>query len=151
MKKRDFRLPIATMSEGEHEYTYHLDGQFFKDLERDEIIDSDVDATVTIVRRGDRYEATFDVVGAVTVACHRCLEPLQLQIDDEYRLQIRFGVDYDDSTDGLLILGDRDLTLDIAPILADTVQLNIPLRAVHPDGECDPDMTARFNVDEYDE
>ena len=145
MKDKRFNIPIATLSEGGHHYDFHLDRSFFEELEREEILDSDIDATVDINRRGDHYEILFRTEGEITVECHRCLDPLKLPVEAEYDIKVTYGEDYDDSKDGLLIIPDESRDLDVAPILADTVQLTIPMRAVHQECECNPEMEARIS------
>lgn len=142
VKKTPYQLPIATLGEGQHHYDFHLDAPFFGEQEREGILDSDIDAAVDINRRGDRYEVRCIVDGEITVACDRCLEPLQLPVEAEYNVNVTFGEDYDDTREGVLVLPYTARTLDIAPLLADTVLLTIPIRAVHEEGKCDPAMEA---------
>ncbi|MCM1291651.1 MAG: DUF177 domain-containing protein [Prevotella sp.] len=145
MKKTDFMLPVAILTEGEHQYEYSLDADFFKNLGNDEILNSNIDATVDVIRRGDRYILSFAVKGDITIPCHRCLDPLSLPVDARYELNLRYGDRYDDTNDGILVIPQNQRDLDVAPLIADTVLLTIPLRAVHPDGGCNPDMEARIS------
>ena len=58
-------------------------------------------------------------------------------MEANYDLAVKYGDEYDDSKDGVLIVPEGDNVLDVAPIVYDTVALCIPLQHVHAEGECD--------------
>ena len=58
-------------------------------------------------------------------------------VEANYDLAVKYGDEYDDSKDGVLIVPEGDNVLDVAPIVYDTVALCIPLQHVHAEGECD--------------
>lgn len=55
------------------------------------------------------------------------------------------GDDYDDSRDGVLVIPCNWRELDLAPLMRDTALLTIPIKHVHPDGECNVAMLEQLN------
>lgn len=140
MKKDTYLIPLAQMPEGEQKYEFHCGKDFFESLDRREMLDCDVNVNLVVKHKNDAYKLLFTLDGNMTVACHRCLDPLTLPVDVEYETSVRYGDEYDDSADGILIIPQDMVKLDVAPIIADTIELSIPMRAVHPEGECNADM-----------
>lgn len=129
------------MPEGTQEFAYHLDKQFFVNMESADVHDADLDVKLTVVHKHDIYNLAFHITGTVTLICDRCLDDLILPIDVTYDVAVKYGDDYDE-TDELLIIPETDLTLNVSYMIYDTVSLAIPLKHVHPMGKCNRAMSA---------
>lgn len=129
------------MPEGTQEFAYHLDKQFFVNMESTDVHDADLEARLTVVHKHDMYNLAFHITGTVTLICDRCLDDLILPIDVTYDIAVKYGDDYDE-TDELLIIPQTDLTLNVSYMIYDTVSLAIPLKHVHPMGKCNRAMSA---------
>ena len=55
-----YKLPLKSLAKGTHEFDYHLDKQFFADMESADIHDADVKVKVTLNYNGDVYD--FNIV-----------------------------------------------------------------------------------------
>lgn len=140
-----YKVELSSKQEGKYEQDFVCDTEFFKNMEHPEIIRSDVKVHMDMTRRGDVYDMKFTVKGGIEVPCDRCLDPLPLDVDTSYELKVKYGEDYDDGTDNLLIIPYSDTYLNVAYILADTILLTIPLRHVHPQGQCNRAMAAALH------
>ena len=138
---KEYELQLKSLPKGEHVFSYHLDDKFFATMESADIKGGSIDAEVVVVATADAYELTFSVVGEVTVECDRCLDDMSCPVDAEYHTFVRFGSEYDDSTDDLLIIPESDNGLDVSRLLYDTVALALPLQHVHDEGECNEEMS----------
>ncbi|ROT21558.1 DUF177 domain-containing protein [Muribaculaceae bacterium Isolate-110 (HZI)] len=136
-----FSIPLKTMPEGTQEFAYHLDKQFFVNMESTDVHDADLEVRLTVVHKHDMYNLAFHITGTVTLICDRCLDDLILPIDVTYDIAVKYGDDYDE-TDELLIIPQTDLTLNVSYMIYDTVSLAIPLKHVHPMGKCNRAMSA---------
>lgn len=91
------------------------------------------------------------------VPCDRCLDPIDIDVDTTYHITVKYGEDYNDETDDLLIIPQSDTYINVAYMLYDTLVLTIPLRHVHPLGKCNRAMAAALSkhrsigVDDTDE
>lgn len=129
------------MPEGTQEFAYHLDKQFFVNMESTDVHDADLDVKLTVVYKHDLYSLAFHITGTVTLICDRCLDDMLLPVDETYDIAVKYGEDYDE-TDELLIIPESDQTLNVSYMIYDTVSLAIPLKHVHPAGKCNRAMSA---------
>lgn len=137
---KTYQLALASLPAGTTERDYRLDTAFFRAMEQPDIIGADVRVSLHIDHRNDAYYLRIAACGELSIPCDRCLEPMSLAVDEYEELTVRYGQEYDDSKEGLLILPESESTLDMAPLLCDMLMLCIPMRHVHAEGECDPAM-----------
>lgn len=140
-KFSEFKLPLKTMGQGREVFHYHLDKQFFVNMESADIHGADLDVTLEVEHKGEDYNLHFHVTGNVTLLCDRCLDALLHDVDTTYDITVRYGDRYCDDSDTVLEIPESDATLNVAYMLYDTVALTIPLKHVHPAGKCNKAMS----------
>lgn len=140
-KFSDYKLQLASLPVGEHTFTYHLDKQFFANMEADDIRDAEVEVTLTLQHRRDAYDLTFHLLGTLTVPCDRCLDDLELPVDTSYHVVVKYGDDYRDE-DEYMEIPASETSLNVAYMVYDTAVLAIPMKHVHPLGKCNRAMTS---------
>lgn len=149
-------LPLKSLGDAIEEFDYHLGPDFFREMECADVLSADVQAEISVRRVGDVFGLTIAVNGAIGIVCDRCLEQMSHKVDTTYSVSVKFGQEYDDSDDNVVIIPQNDNVMDVSRLVYDTIMLTIPLQHVHPDGECDPGMTAKLaahravDVDDYD-
>lgn len=136
-----YKLPLKSLPSGSHEFEYELGKQFFEDMESADIRDAHLKVIAIVNVKGDVFELTLRVSGEITLICDRCLDEMQWPIDTEYKIFVKYGEDYNDDSDTLLVIPESDNFLNIAYILYDTVALTIPIKHVHPAGKCNRAMS----------
>ncbi|MCM1093696.1 MAG: DUF177 domain-containing protein [Bacteroides sp.] len=136
-----YKLPLKSLPSGSHEFEYELGKQFFEDMESADIRDARLKVIATVNVKGDVFELTLKVSGEITLLCDRCLDEMQWPVDTEYHVFVKYGEDYNDDSDNLLVIPESDNFLNIAYILYDTVALTVPIKHVHPMGKCNRAMS----------
>ena len=137
-----FKLPLKSLGTGTHEFEYHLDKQFFVNMESADVHDADLSVKLTVQYNGDIYNLDFHITGEVVLICDRCLDDLRFPIDATYHIVVKYGEDYNDDNDEVLEIPETDNTLNVAYMIKDTVELAIPMKHVHPLGKCNRQMSA---------
>ncbi len=137
-----FKLPLKSLGVGTHEFEYHLDKQFFVNMESSDIHDADLNVALSVQYNGDIYNLDFHITGEVVLICDRCLDDLRFPIDATYHIVVKYGEDYNDDNDEVLEIPETDNTLNVAYMIKDTVELAIPMKHVHPLGKCNRQMSA---------
>ncbi len=137
-----YKLPLKGLGTGTHTFEYHLDKQFFVNMESTDVHDADLNVTVTVQYNGDFYDLDFKIAGEVTLICDRCLDDLHYPIEATYHIVVKYGDDYNDDSDEVLEIPESDATLNVAYMIYDTVVLAIPMKHVHPLGKCNRQMSA---------
>ena len=142
------RIEIKGLPDGEHEYQFDIDGSFFEAYESDIISDADLKVNALLSKGKGRMSMRVDINGDVTVRCDRCLADLKLPVNVSVPFSIVFSSfvegEETDENDEVLVLDNSTAYIDLAQIIYDYVNISLPLRKVHPDGECDPEMMEKM-------
>lgn len=137
-----YKIPLKSLPNGVHEFDFKLDKTFFENMENADIHGADLTVHLTVDAKPEVYQMAFTVTGDLTLICDRCLDQLIVPIETSYALNVKYGDDYDDSVDDLLVIPQSDNYLNVAYMIYDTVALAIPIRHVHPLGKCNRQMSA---------
>jgi len=141
-KFSQFKLPLKSLPKGTHEFEYHLDKQFFMNMESADVRDADVDVKLVVTYANDVYDLAFAFTGKIIVPCDRCLDDLELGMDTSYRIKVKYGDDYREDSDDMMEIPESDNYLNVAYMMFDTVSLAIPIKHVHPMGKCNRAMSS---------
>lgn len=140
-----YKVQLASMGDGHHEQDFDCGMEFFKNMENTDILFSDVKVHLDLEKKNDSYDCTFHCKGLLKIPCDRCLDPLDHEVDTTYHITVKYGEDYNDETDDLLVIPYDNSYLNVAYMLYDTIVLTIPLRHVHPMGKCNRAMAAALH------
>lgn len=153
-----FKLPLKGMPNGTQQFEYELGTEFFRNMESPDIVKGNVKVDLTVKHADDIYYLDFIVKGVVFIPCDRCLDEMEHVVDTTYHLCVKYGEDYCDENDEVLIIPESNNYLNVAYMLYDTVCLTVPLKHVHPLGKCNRAMSAQLkkhaaksNLDEDEE
>lgn len=143
-KFTDFKLMLKSLPLGKHTFEYHLDKAFFQNMDNTDVRDADANVVLDVNHRAECYELHFHLTGMLTLLCDRCLDELPIDVDTTYDLTVKYGSDYNDDSDTLLVIPESDNYLNVAYMIYDTAVLAIPARHVHPLGKCNKAMSAIY-------
>ncbi len=144
-KFSQYKIALKTLPEGLTDFAFHLDKEFFVNMENEEIHGADVDVKLTVDRRDDIFALTFTFSGTLTLLCTRCLDALIFPLEAEYHVTVELGDEYRDESDDHLVIPATDAALNVAFMMYDTIVLAIPMKHVHPLGKCNRQMSALLN------
>ena len=72
------KLSISSLPFGKQEFNYHVDGEFFNEIEASEVRSGSVDVALSVTHSQEGiYELDFVCNGVITIPCDRCA--LQIQ------------------------------------------------------------------------
>ena len=139
------KLSISSLPFGKQDFNYQLNGKFFNEIEASEVRSGSVDVALSVTHLQEGiYELDFVCNGIITIPCDRCLDDMDHVVDTNYHLTVKMGDALDDSLDNVLVIPSSWTTLDLAPIVRDTVLLTIPMMHVHSPGDCNEEMLGRL-------
>ena len=99
------------------------------------------------MRKGEtQMEVDFTIEGEVTCECDRCLEPCSVPIDYEGSLVVRISDEEGEYDSEIMWVNPADNEVDFTQYIYESIVLSLPYQRVHPEGECNPDMLARFTI-----
>lgn len=147
---RTYVLNFGGLTNKEHRFRHHVDGDFFKHFDQSPIGACDVEVDVVLTKKPSFMKFDFLVDGTIETQCDRCLEPYDQAVFGDYPLVVKFGDEQDDvSEDDVIHIPRGQMRLDLAPFLYDYIVLSVPMRTVHPDDAngqpgCDNDVIERL-------
>jgi uncharacterized metal-binding protein YceD (DUF177 family) len=133
------------MTIGTHEFEFHLDNQFFKNIDGTEFQKGDVMAYVTVTKTAQTHEFDFRFEGVIQVPCDRCLDDMDLPIDTKARLFVKLGKEYSEESDEIVVIPEEEGEINIAWFLYEFIALAIPMKHVHAPGKCNKAMSSKLH------
>ena len=103
-----------------------------------------VDVNITLKRKGSLFELDFTLNGEVFVPCDRCLDDITMDVDTKNRLIVKFGKEYSEESDEIVIIPEEDGEINIVWFLYEFIALSLPMKKVHPQGECNKAMSSKL-------
>ncbi|MDY9919701.1 MAG: DUF177 domain-containing protein [Proteiniphilum sp.] len=139
-----YNISLKNLSEGVHTFEYELDRKFFDAIDGDEVRKGNVKVTVKVRKTSSTFECIFDLKGVVQVPCTRCLDDMNLDVDTQSRLIVKFGKEYSEESDEIVIIPEEEGEINIAWFLYEFIALTIPIKHVHPTGECNRAVSSKL-------
>jgi uncharacterized metal-binding protein YceD (DUF177 family) len=146
--KHLYNVVISGLPAGVHTYPFELGDAFFAGFENSEVQHGQLQAEISVEKKSDFLQLGVRITGSVTATCDRCLDDLSLPVQFQAAPVVKFTdgktaepLPCDDDT---LWATAGDNELDVAPYLYDSIILSLPLRRVHPEGQCNKEMTERL-------
>ncbi|MEY4928213.1 MAG: hypothetical protein RI894_2651 [Bacteroidota bacterium] len=134
-----YSIPFTGLTEGIHEYKFHVDSEFFSAIKDPLVSDGDVDAVLLFDKRPNMMLLSFTYEGVLTVTCDRCADDFDQEIVGESEYIVKFG-DRNYEEEDIVYILRSEINLNVAHYLYESMVLELPLRRVHPDDNCNPDV-----------
>ena len=151
-----FIIPLNGLAAGGTRFSWQAGKEFFDSFENSEILDAHLDTDVRVEKSGRYIGVDCDVRGGVTVECDRCLDELEMPVDVEIMLSVKYGDEESSETpqEGereVVFIPETDAEMDLSQIIYDYVCLSLPMQRVHEPGECNPEVMRRYGAPEDSE
>lgn len=140
-----YKIPLKTMAIGTHEFEFHLDNQFFKNIDGTEFQKGDVKVLLTVTKTALTHEFNFKFEGVVQVPCDRCLDEMDQPISTQNRLYVKLGKEYSEESDEIVIIPEDEGEINLAWFLYEFIALAIPMKHVHAPGKCNKTMSSKLH------
>ena len=140
-RNEDRIVRFSGMKSGTYTYRIALGDDFFRTFENEEIEGGKVDYTVEMERTERVTMLRFTFSGEVTTRCDRCLGEMKVAVEGSESLNVRFSDSEQSDDESTVVLPEDAHELDLTPWLYEYVAVRLPMQHMHPDGECDPEMT----------
>ncbi len=127
-----YTIPFVGLKLGEHHFDFKIDNTFFQNFEYDEFNAVDVAIDLKFEKKTTLLELFFSAKGFVNVNCDITNEPYDQAINDELKLVVKFGDEYNDDNDDILIVPHGEYEINIAQYIYELIVLSVPAKRVHP-------------------
>ena len=157
MKKRgSYAVRISGVGEGDHNFSFELDREFFALFDHSEISRGEVKAEVSMDKKAGVISLHFALSGKVEVICDRCLDEFMIDVASTQTIFVKPGENPDELEDDVLIIGRDDHEIEVGQYLYEFLVLALPYQKIHPeDAEgnptCNREMLNRLNAHRIEE
>ncbi|MDR0733375.1 MAG: DUF177 domain-containing protein [Dysgonamonadaceae bacterium] len=151
-----YKIDLKGMSANIQNYEYLLDNQFFINISEEGIQAGRVNVKLTVTNRRNFFDLAFVLSGVAVVPCNRCLEDMDFPVETTAHLVVKFGKDYDEESDEIVVIPESEGSINLAWFLYEFVALAIPIKSTHIPGKCNRQMTEKLkkhmaNLEEDDD
>lgn len=145
MQTSEYKLNLRSLPEGESTYHWSLGDRFFQTLEGSTLDGGSVEVDLTLDRTGEVFSLELHYEGYVVSRCDRCLDPVDLSVDEDRELVVKFGHEALEEDDEIIVVEEQDGVLDLAWVMYEDILLSLPLQHLHQEGDCNPEMIAAYD------
>jgi uncharacterized metal-binding protein YceD (DUF177 family) len=147
----EFSLPIQGLKVGFHVFEFQIDEKFFAEFEDSSVQNGDINVTVNLDRHPEMLVFDFEISGTVRTECDRCLAEIDLPIESENRLIVKFSENPTPTDDDeLVFIHPETGEYNLGNYIYESIVLAIPMIRVIEDCEeeeqpnCDFEMLKRL-------
>lgn len=139
-----YKVDLKNLSQGIHKFEYLLENKFFIDIGGDEVQKGKVKVSLELKRTSAMFEMNFISQGVVMVPCDRCLDDMEVPIETQNRLIVKFGKEYSEENDEIVVIPEVEGSINLAWFIYEFVVLAIPMKHVHVPGKCNKSMSSKL-------
>jgi uncharacterized protein len=145
-----YKIPFRGLKTGNHRFDLEAGSEFFEMTNSPQISGGKVAVRVDLEKQERMLIFQFLFSGRVLVPCDRCSDPVEVPVEGEERLIVKFGDSYEEQSEEVQIIPETATRFDLGPFIYEYIHLLMPVKRVHPDDEngnstCDPLVLKKLN------
>lgn len=129
---KDYEISFFGLKDGTHHFEYKIENQFFEAFNYDEYLETNILVSLEFIKKSTFIELNFSVNGLIKVNCDVSYEPFDQPIHGELSMVVKFGNEYNDDNEEILIIPHGDYQVNVAQYIYEMVVLATPKKRVHP-------------------
>ena len=128
------------------DFDFEVDDALFTHYESRDIKGGECQVRATMLKNDRQLDFDITIKGSVVCECDRCLEDCSIEIDYAGHLVVRLSDEQGEYDGEVMWLSPAENEVNLTQYIYESIVLSLPYQRVHPEGECNPDMIARFSV-----
>lgn len=152
-KLRNYDVSFSGLKNGKHEFRFEIDKTFFQlfDTEQ-EFTNPRIEVNVLLDKHTTFLEFEIKIKGLVELVCDITNENFDYPIENEIRILVNFGEEYDDSNEDVITIPTGEHAFNVAHLIYENVMLSIPMKKISPNvSDEDLKILDRFSPKEVEE
>jgi len=127
-----FDISFIGLKDGLHHFEYTIEKEFFDFFNYDEFYNANVRVNLSLLKKPTMFEINIVCKGWVEVDCDVTGERFQQPIDANLELIVKFGEEFNDENEELLIIPHSEYKINVSQYIYETIVLSVPIKRVHP-------------------
>ncbi len=129
---KEYNISFFGLKEGLHQFEYKIENEFFESFNYHEFLSATVLVNVKFTKKSNLLELHFAGSGDVEISCDVSNEPYNQPIACDLDLVVKFGEEFNDDNEEILILPHGEHQLNVAQFIYEMIVLSVPNKRVHP-------------------
>lgn len=150
ISEKDFLIQFSGLKLGTHQFEYTIENDFFNLFNYSEFNSTNIQVTVNLLKKQTMLELDFSHKGTVNVPCDVTNEDFDLPVEGKLKLLVKFGNEFNNENDELLILPFDEFQFSVAQYIYEMIALSVPYKRVHPDIAADYEEEFEDDLDFLD-
>ena len=132
-KFKNYEVAFSGLKNGKHEFQFEIDKAFFElfDTEK-EFTNPKIVADVMMDKHSTFLEFWIKTSGTVELICDITNEKFDHPIENEIKVLVKFGEEYDDSDEDVITIPMNDHAFNVAQLIYEDVMLSVPMKKISP-------------------
>ena len=139
-----FKIDLKALTEDVTSLDWPIDNRFFEQLDGAQLQAGSLHVSGSIRKAVGFYELLLHTEGTVSVACDRCLEPMDQPIVADLRLAVKLG-SANTEDDDVVTIDETEPVIDLSWYIYESIALAVPIQHVHQPGDCNDAMMRVLN------
>lgn len=129
---KEFDISFVGLKDGITQFEYLIEKKFFDFFNYKDFYNSNVNVELTFFKKATMFELNFVFSGWIEVACDVTNELFKQPIDINLDLIVKFGDEFNDENEEILIIPYSDHKMNVAQYMYESIILTLPLKRIHP-------------------
>ena len=127
-----YKIEFAGLKIGNHQFNFNADKKFFDRFNFSDFNDVTVNVDIDLTKKSTLLELDFVLTGRANLNCDLTNEPFDYQIKHKSPLVVKFGQQYNDEDDEILVLPHGEHKLYVDQYIFELIVLSLPPKRIHP-------------------
>ena len=143
--KHQYKIPFVGLKEGKHEFEFTAGEEFFEEYQYVLVDNVSLEATVELEKLSTMMVMIIKTHGKYTTQCDMCGDDIQSEASSENKLFIKFG-EGESTDENILLLDQSEYEINVAELLFEFFVTSVPLKHMHPKGECNQEVLDKLET-----
>lgn len=133
-KLKNYNIIFSGLPLGKTDFDYEITQSFFDLFQFDQDFDRpEIQVNIVLEKKSSMLELAIELKGTVEATCDLSNEEFQQTVENDTRLIVKFGEEFDDSDDEIWVIPREEYQINVAQIIYELILLSIPTKRIHPD------------------
>ncbi|MGV9014101.1 MAG: YceD family protein [Flavobacteriales bacterium] len=128
------------LNDGRHAFEFTLGDAFLEATGVEEFLGGTVHADVELDKSTHLLVTNITVDGHIRMLCDRCNAPMDQPVEGTQRQIFKLTEEEESDDDELVSIDPNAHEINLTHYLFECISLHLPIRHVHPEGQCDPEV-----------
>ena len=152
-KLKNYDVSFSGLKDGKHTFQFEIEKAFLQLFDtEEEFTNPKIVADVLLDKHSTFMEYIITITGEVELICDITNQPFNHPIENEIKVLVKFGEEYDDSDVDVITIPTNDHAFNVAHLIYEDIALSIPMKKISPDvTDEDLEILEKFSPKEVEE